>query len=169
LLRIFIKLNLKDSVHYVNVVVLMSENGLSFQICGTSEDSEALRENRIAVVKGLLGFNEKKTSLVIDYIWVFMRDRKNRVVGGALGYTFGDWLHIEILWVEETFRNKGNGTKLLRMAENEAVKRGCKHVDLDTMSWQARPFYEKHGYTVFATLDNYPEGYRRHFMKKDLP
>jgi ribosomal protein S18 acetylase RimI-like enzyme len=145
----------------------MSENDLSFQICRASEDSEALRQDRITVVNGLLEFN-KKTSLVLDYIWVFMRDRKDRVVGGVLAYTFGDWLHIEILWVEESFRNKGNGTKLLRMAENEAVKRGCKHVDLDTMSWQARPFYEKHGYTVFATLDNYPEGHRRHFMKKDL-
>ncbi len=98
-----------------------------------------------------------------------MRDRKNRVVGGVLGYTFGDWLHINIVWVEESLRNKDNGTKLLKMAENEAVKRGCKHVDLDTFSWQARPFYEKHGYTVFATLDNYPEGHRKHFMKKDLP
>jgi ribosomal protein S18 acetylase RimI-like enzyme len=146
----------------------MSESGLSFQICRAYEDSEALRQDRITVVNGLLEFN-KKTSLVLDYIWVFMRDRENRVVGGLLAYTFGDWLHIEILWVEESFRNKGNGTKLLRMAENEAIKRGCKHVDLDTMSWQARPFYQKQGYTVFATLDNYPEGHRRHFMKKDLP
>jgi GNAT superfamily N-acetyltransferase len=156
-------------VHYVNAVVLMSEDGLSFQICRTSEDSEPLREDRNAVLKGLLGFNENKTSLVADNIWVFMRDRKNRVAGGVLGYTFGDWLHINIVWVEESFRNKDNGTKLLKMAENEAVKRGCKHVDLDTFSWQARPFYEKHGYTVFATLDNYPEGHRKHFMKKDLP
>jgi len=146
----------------------MSGDGLSFQICGTSDDSEDLREDRISVVKGLVGFNEKKTSLVPDHIWVFIRDRKGRVVGGLLGGTFGDWLHIDILWVEESFRNKDNGTKLLKMAENEAVKRGCKHVDLDTMSWQARPFYEKHGYTVFATLD-IPEGHRKYFMKKDLP
>jgi GNAT superfamily N-acetyltransferase len=147
----------------------MSEDGLSFQICRTSEDSEPLREDSNAVLKGLLGFNENKTSLVADSIYVFMRDRRNRVVGGVLGYTWGDWLHINIVWVEESFRNKDNGTKLLQMAENEAVKRGCKHVDLDTFSWQARPFYEKHGYTVFATLDNYPEGHRKHFMKKDLP
>jgi GNAT superfamily N-acetyltransferase len=147
----------------------MSEDGLSFQICKTTEDSESLREDRKAVLDGLLSFNENKTGFVADYIWVFMRDRQDRVVGGVLGYTYGDWLHIDILWVEESFRNKDNGTKLLKMAENEAVKRGCKHVDLDTFSWQARPFYEKHGYTVFATLDNYPEEHRKHFLKKDLP
>ena len=154
-------------MHYVSAVTLMSESGLTFQICRASEDSEALRQDRNTIVNGLVEFN-KKASLVHDPIWVFMRDRKNRVVGGVLAYTLKDWLHIEILWVEESFRNKGNGTRLLRMAENEAVKRGCRHVDLDTMSWQARPFYEKLDYTVFATLDNYPEGHRRHFMKKDL-
>jgi GNAT superfamily N-acetyltransferase len=128
-----------------------------------------LRSDQRAVVEGLSRYNESKTSFAPKGISVFMRDRENRVVGGVFGYTFGDWLHIGILWVEESFRNKDNGTKLLKMAENEAVKRGCKHVDLDTFSWQARPFYEKHGYTVFATLDNYPEGHRKHFMKKDLP
>ena len=70
-------------MHYVNAVVLMSEDGLSFQICRTSEDSEPLREDSNAVLKGLLGFNENKTSLVADSIYVFMRDRKNRVVGGG--------------------------------------------------------------------------------------
>jgi GNAT superfamily N-acetyltransferase len=78
-------------------------------------------------------------------------------------------LHLGLLWVEESFRNKGNGTKLLKMIENEAVKLGCKYVDLDTFSFQAKPFYEKHGYTLFATLDNYPEGHSKHFLKKKLP
>jgi GNAT superfamily N-acetyltransferase len=160
---------LKISVHYIDTVVLMSNDGLSFQICKTSDDSESLRNDRRAVVEGLIGFNKNKTGCAPEYLWVLMRDKKSRVVGGLLGYTFGDWMHIEILWVEESFRNKDNGTKLLKMAENEAVKRGCKHVDLDTMSWQAKPFYEKHSYTLFAKLDNYPEGHSKYFMKKDLP
>jgi len=156
-------------VHYIDTVVLMSGDGLSFQICKMPEDSESIKDGRQAVLEGILSFNENKTSFVPKGISVFMRDRENRVVGGVFGYTFGDWLHIEILWVEESFRNKDNGTKLLKMAENEAVKLGCKHADLDTFSWQARPFYEKHGYTLFATLDNYPEGHRKYFLRKDLP
>jgi len=160
---------LKISVRSIDTVVLMNEDGLSFQICKMPEDSESIKDGRQAVLEGILSFNENKTGFVPKGISVFMRDRENRVVGGVFGYTFGDWLHIDILWVEESFRNKDNGAKLLKMAENEAVKLGCKHVDLDTFSWQARPFYEKHGYTLFATLDNYPEGHRKHFLKKDLP
>jgi hypothetical protein len=55
------------------------------------------------------------------------------------------------------------------MVENEAVKLECKYAYLDTFSFEARPFYEKHGYELFATLDNYPEGYSKHFLKKKLP
>jgi GNAT superfamily N-acetyltransferase len=157
------------SVHYIGTVFFMSDDGLSFQVCKTSDDSESLRNDRRTVGESLTGFNKEKTGCEAEFLWVFMRDRKSRVVGGLLGYTFGDWMHVNILWVEESFRNKDNGTKLLRMAEDEAARRGCRHVDLDTMSWQARPFYERNGYTVFATLDNYPRGHSKYFMKKDLP
>jgi GNAT superfamily N-acetyltransferase len=99
---------------------------------------------------------------------IFMRDGKSQVVGGVIGYVYADWLHIDFLWIKESFRNKGNGTRLLKMIENEAVKCGCKYADLDTFSFQARPFYEKHGYILFATLDNCPEGRSKHFLKKKL-
>ena len=147
----------------------MNEKDLLFQICRMPDDLKSIDEGREAVLEGLSSFNENKTSFVPKGISVFMRDRKNRVVGGVVGYTFGDWLHVGLLWVEESLRNEGYGTRLLKMIENGAVKYGCKHVDLDTFSFQAKPFYEKHGYTLFATLDSYPEGHSKHFLKKDLP
>lgn len=39
---------------------------------------------------------------------------------------------------------------------------------LDTFDFQARPFYERHGYEVFGTLDDYPPGHSRFFLRKDL-
>jgi GNAT superfamily N-acetyltransferase len=149
----------------------MNEDDLSFQICKMPDDSKSAEDGRRAVLEGLLRFNKNKTSNMEPpkAIPIFMRDGKNQVVGGVIGYVYAGWLHIDFLWIEESFRNKGNGTKLLKMIENEAVKCGCKYVDLDTFSFQARPFYEKHGYTLFATLDNYPEGHSKHFLKKRLP
>ncbi|MDP3936617.1 MAG: hypothetical protein Q8R92_00595 [Deltaproteobacteria bacterium] len=46
--------------------------------------------------------------------------------------------------------------------------RRCAHAHLDTFSYQARPFYERHGYTLFATLDDYPPGHKRYFLRKAL-
>jgi GNAT superfamily N-acetyltransferase len=161
---------LKSSRDYINAVILMSKDGLLFQICRerVADDEKSIEEGWKAVEAGLNRFNEIKAHTIPNGIYVFMRDKQNRVVGGAIGYTFGDWLHVNLLWVDESFRNKGCGTKLLKMMENESVRNGCRHVDLDTLSFQARPFYEKQGYTLFATLDNYPEGHRKHFLKKDL-
>jgi hypothetical protein len=54
------------------------------------------------------------------------------------------------------------------MGEEEATRRGCKYAYLDTLSFQARGFYEKHGYTVFGELAHFPPGHRKYFLKKDL-
>jgi len=35
---------------------------------------------------------------------------------------------------------------------------------LDTYSFQALEFYERLGYAVFGTLDNYPPGQKRIFL-----
>jgi hypothetical protein len=36
------------------------------------------------------------------------------------------------------------------------------------MSFQAQPFYEKLGFSVFGTLDDLPVGHQRIFLKKNL-
>ena len=52
------------------------------------------------------------------------------------------------------------------MAETEAKRLGAREVWLYTMSFQAKPFYEKLGYQQFAEL-KWLDG-ARHFMRKDL-
>jgi len=38
----------------------------------------------------------------------------------------------------------------------------------DSQDFQALPFYQKHGYTVFGVLENMPIGYTRYSMQKEL-
>ena len=56
--------------------------------------------------------------------------------------------------------------QLMNDAEREAIRRGCRGAWLDTYSFQARGFYERLGYTIFGTIDNYPPGHSRIFLKK---
>jgi len=39
---------------------------------------------------------------------------------------------------------------------------------LDTFSFQARPFYERLGFSLFGALAGYPPGSARHFLVKRL-
>lgn len=91
-----------------------------------------------------------------------------KVVGGVIGVVYWDWFSLELMWMEEQYRGQGYGHRLLTLAEEEAQKRGARHVHLDTFSFQAPGFYEKHGYEVFGELQDFPAGHQRFYMRKDL-
>ena len=95
-------------------------------------------------------------------------DDDGNIIAGILGGTYWGWMYVDILWVHESYRNKGIGTKLLSKAEKEAICRGCHHVHLDTMSWQAPEFYKKHGYEVIGLLPDIPSGNQKYLLIKAL-
>lgn len=99
---------------------------------------------------------------------VFLKDEAGEIKGGVLGYVNWQWLSISLLWVPDELRGHGYGQRLMEKIETNAMARGCRYAHLDTFSFQARPFYEALGYRVFCTLDDYPQGHQRFYMKKTL-
>lgn len=99
---------------------------------------------------------------------IILRDDEGNIKGGLTGGTFWQWCHIDILWLDESIRQHGYGSKLLQMAEEEAIRRGCVGIFLDTMSFQAPDFYLNHGYSEWGRLDDFPPGHQRIFFKKWL-
>ena len=99
---------------------------------------------------------------------IVTHDEDGNVIGGILGGTYWGWLYVDILWVRENHRRKGIGSRLLAEAEEEAVRRGCHHAHLDTMSWQAPEFYQRHGYELIGILPDIPTGYQKYLLMKSL-
>jgi GNAT superfamily N-acetyltransferase len=99
---------------------------------------------------------------------VLLRAEDGTLLGGVLGLTWWGWLRIDIVWLNEAIRGQDWGTRLMQAAEAEALRRGCHHVFLDTMSFQALPFYLRLGYEVFGHLDDLPAGHQRYFLQKSL-
>lgn len=96
-----------------------------------------------------------------------MTDENGRIVAGCLAArTVWGTAEVSILWVDEAYRKQGLGTQLLADVEKDFRENGCNIVLLDTFDWQARGFYEKHGYSVFGTLEDCPKGHCRYYMKK---
>ena len=98
----------------------------------------------------------------------FVKNERGETLGGLLGAIWGGWLFISYLWVDEAVRGQDWGTRLMDQAEAYARERGAHSVNLDTHSFQARPFYEKRGYEVFGTLDRYPDEHKKFFLRKKL-
>ena len=92
----------------------------------------------------------------------------DKIIGGLTGYSGFDWFYIEMLTVDENYRDNGYAVDLLQRAEKEAKERNCVGIWLTTISFQAPGFYKKFGYEEFGRLDNLPRGHDRIYLKKYL-
>ena len=130
-------------------------------------------EDAKTISQGLVNFNLETIkgleaqSKEINFS-VFARDDDGNIAGGLRAMCFWNTLHIELLWVSEAARGTGIGSELLEKADQFAIEQRSELALLESTSWQAKSFYEKHGYSVLATLPDYPKGYATHFLTKKL-
>ena len=118
-----------------------------------------------ALIAGLDDHNYSVVSRDWRDLGVFLRS-DGCVVAGAYGASVWDWIHIKFLWVHPDHRESGLGTRIMKEVEEEAVRRGCIGIHLDTFSFQALPFYEKLGFEIFGQIEEHPKGQKRHYLKK---
>ena len=130
-------------------------------------DVAATRE---AVVGGLGAYNAAivgaRNSVPLA---LSLRDEADAIVGGLIGELKWEWLHIDLLWIDDAHRGQGHGEALVAMAENAARDHGARGVYLSTMSLQAPDFYPKLGYRQCGLMEDYPvAGHRIHHFAKAL-
>ena len=138
---------------------------------GISVHAEAALSDadRSTIVDGLVSYNREQ-----GFVWnrdpvnVVARDAADVVVGGLLGEVNLGWLFVSALWVHPERRHSGVGSELMRAAEEEARRRRCVGIYLDTYSFQARPFYEGLGFTLFGELPDCPPGGGKYYLYKRL-
>jgi len=99
---------------------------------------------------------------------VFAKDENGNVVGGIRACAFWNYCIIELLWLSENTRGLGIGKQLIEATEKHALKKGFSYMRTETLSFQARPFYEKLGYKVFGELPDYPKGHTTYCLFKEL-
>ena len=101
---------------------------------------------------------------------ILARNGEGEILGGLIGGTSYGWLLVKMLWVSDSVRNLGLGTRIMQLAEEAAAQRGCHGAWLDTSSLRARNFYRKLGYEAFGVLENKegesPQGHARFFLSK---
>jgi GNAT superfamily N-acetyltransferase len=87
------------------------------------------------------------------------------LAGGILGRTSMGLFFLDLFYLPKKLRGDGIGSRALRMAEEEAIRRGCRAATLVTVNFQAPEFYARHGWEEFGRIASAP-GVERIFMRK---
>ena len=130
------------------------------------ESTDALKKS---LNDGLRDFNEAAMPDTATNAYVVtLRDDDGALQGGIIAQVHGESCYFATVWTADAVRGTGFGTKLMAAAEDEARRLGTHGVWLYTTSFQAKPFYEKLGYSEFAELKWRGSTVLRHFVRKDL-
>ena len=126
-------------------------------------------EERDVIFDGLVEFNESRVGDArFKEFGILASGESEATIAGLLGHTLWNGFFISALWVAEAVRRKGIGRQLLARAEELAIQNDCDHIHLDTFDFQARDFYEKNGFQIFGTIEDYPIGHKRYYLIKKL-
>jgi GNAT superfamily N-acetyltransferase len=77
-------------------------------------------------------------------------------------------LYVSTVFVDEGYRRKGLGARLMREMEKRAAAMGVNMIRLDTYDWQGKEFYETLGYECVGHYDNKEDGFSEYFYLKKL-
>ena len=77
-------------------------------------------------------------------------------------------LYVSTVFVDEEYRRKGIGARLIREMERRAVAMDVNTVRLDTFNWQGKEFYEALDYQCAGHYDNAEDGYSEFFFLKRI-
>lgn len=129
-------------------------------------DEAPSREVRKTLERAIDDFNARTVPGRDARFAILLRDAGGALVGGLEGVIGWEWLFVDNLWVHDELQRHGQGRELLARGERYALEHGCHSAWLET--FQALGFYRKCGYSVFGTLEDYPPGQTRHFLRKRL-
>lgn len=140
---------------------------MKIEVCKSREEAQQ-------VVDNLNTYNKEKVDWILSTLYtpieLIAKNDEGKIIGGilgGLGYYAG--FYIKIFWIDENERGKGIGSKLIQKAEQLAREKGAKLVVVDTFSFQADGFYQKHGYEEYGRITDYPKkGDYNVFFKKEL-
>ena len=131
---------------------------------------EADQKAKATAGAALYRFNIEKTG-VADRVPIGARlsdPQSGEMVGGLWGRTELGLLFLDMFYLPDVIRGQSQGGRLLETAETEAKRRGCKKAVVETSSFQAPGFYERHGYQEFGRVEFGLSAHSRVFLRKNL-
>ena len=129
-----------------------------------------LNEEQLEFIEDRLSeFDEQYITYKLDgSIQIGIEEDGKLVAGLDACMTAFKILYVSTVFVEEAYRRKGYGTRLIQEMERRAKELGANTIRLDTFSWQGKEFCEALGYQVVGFYENATDGYDEYFFLKRI-
>ena len=139
---------------------------MTYNIQYTAEPDQTLTKK---LINGLAEHAKQQKDLIPGESFAFsLNDENTNITGGCTGAIFYGCLYIDLLWIEESVRGHGYGTKIMKAAEDLGKEKSCLFSTVNTMSFEALGFYQKLGYHVEFERSGYLKNSTFYFLRKDL-
>ena len=129
-----------------------------------------LNEEQVEDIESRLSsFDENYITYKMDgCIQIGVEDDGKLIAGLDACITAFKILYVSTVFVDEEYRRKGIGARMIREMEKRALAMGVNTVRLDTFNWQGKEFYETLNYQCVGQYDNTEDGYSEYFFLKRL-
>ena len=150
---------------YLDLVNLEYNHNYNYEVRVLEEELES---HKGFIDEYLKEYKRKNNLNILQEEILYVAMDNDVFCGGIYLQAYQDSLYVDLLAVNVDYRGRNIGTKLMEFAEKYARERNFESIDLGTTEFQARPFYEKLGYKVVFTRQNYPIGYECYTLHKKL-
>ncbi|MDD6794783.1 MAG: GNAT family N-acetyltransferase [Clostridiaceae bacterium] len=129
-----------------------------------------LKASEVEEIENMLDeYDEKHIKYRIPgKIQIGIKDGEKLIAGVDACMTDFKILYVSTVFVDEKYRRKGIGKKLLNEVEKRALKLGANIIRIDTYDWQGRDFYRALGYEEAGSYENKEDGFSEYFFLKRL-
>ncbi|MES5822925.1 GNAT family N-acetyltransferase [Streptomyces sp. RG80] len=134
---------------------MIIEPGASLTVGGKDDALEQRLDDE------LTAFNAEATGAGTPApLTVRVSDADGELVGGLTAWIWGACCAVDMLWVRTDQRHAGWGSRLMRAAEEESVRRGCTEMIVSSFTFQAPDFYKGLGFRETGRTEGIPGGHQ---------
>ena len=114
-------------------------------------------------------YNAQHIKYRLDGMMRIGLEEDGKLIAGLIAYmSVYKILYVDPVFVDEKYRRKGYGRRLMQEMERQAKKQGVNTIRLDTFNWQGTDFYKALGYEPVGSYANKEDSFEETFFVKRI-
>ena len=114
-------------------------------------------------------YNARHIKYRLDGMLRIGLEEDGKLIAGLIAYmSVYKILYVDTVFVDERYRRRGYGRKLMQEMERQAREKGVNIIRLDTFNWQGTEFYKALGYEAVGSYSNEEDGFEETFFVKRI-